>query len=49
MHSTGYPLVLGPQNPNCSYQDFPNYHEVINTILFLTFDQPISAKKITLN
>ena len=43
------PLLGQSIAPNCSYVDFPNYHEVINTILFLTFDQPISAKQIKLN
>jgi hypothetical protein len=41
--------LFAPQSPNCSYVDFPSYHEVINTILFLTFDRPISAKQIKLN
>ena len=55
INTTGIPnyssaIILGQSNlPNCSYVDFPNYHEVINTILFLTFDQPISAKHIKLN
>jgi hypothetical protein len=41
------PSLLGDQN--CAYRDIPSYHEVINTILFLTFDRPISAKQIKLN
>lgn len=41
--------VLGQPSPNCAYKDIPNFHEIINTILFLTFDRSISAKKINLN
>jgi hypothetical protein len=46
--TTTTPLFGQPQM-NCSYVDFPNYHEVLNTILFLAFDQPISSKTIKLN
>jgi hypothetical protein len=43
-------LIIGGQGqPNCAYRDIPSYHEVINTILFLTFDRPISAKDVKLN
>jgi hypothetical protein len=42
-------LLSTLKTPTCSYVDFPNYHEVINTILFLTFDQSIAAKKIVLD
>ena len=41
--------VFPAQLPNCSYVDFPTYHEVDNTVVFLTFEKPISAKQIKLN
>jgi hypothetical protein len=41
--------ISGRIGPDCSYVDFPNYHEVINTIIFLTFDHKISAKRIKIN
>jgi hypothetical protein len=52
-HTTGTitlqsPLSLGGV-PNCSYLDFPNYAEVPNWVIFLTFTRPISAKNIKLN
>ncbi len=50
MSAGGLNYPLGQSSlPNCSYVDFPNYHEIINTILFLTFDRAISAKQIKLN
>lgn len=43
------PYVSPQPNPNCAYRDIPNFHEIINTILFLTFDNSISAKEIKFN
>jgi hypothetical protein len=42
-------ITIQPLIPNCSYLDFPNYAEVPNWVIFLTFTKPISAKDIKLN